>query len=117
MQGALLTKSYTTGSTHNFYHYPARFPPAIARSIIETFSRPGDVLLDPFMGGGTTVVEALSLGRRIIGVDLNALAHFVATVRTTPLSSQDETTLISWAERASILMPREHLLHVPKSGA
>ena|SRR2546427_4154975 len=53
VQEALLTKSYTTGSTHNFYHYPARFPPAIARAIIETFSRPGDVLLDPFMGGGT----------------------------------------------------------------
>jgi hypothetical protein len=117
VQEALLTKSYTTGSTHNFYHYPARFPPAIPRAVIETFSQPGDLVLDPFMGGGTTVVEALSIGRRIIGVDLNALAHFVATIRTTPLSRRDEKALIAWADRASILAPREQLTNVRKSGA
>src|SRR5438445_1215049 len=37
----------------------------------------GKVVLDPFMGGGTTVVEALRLGCKVIGVDLNPLACFV----------------------------------------
>src|SRR6266446_766798 len=44
--------SYVAGSTHGFYHYPARFSAAIARAVIETFSDRGDWVLDPFMGGG-----------------------------------------------------------------
>jgi hypothetical protein len=34
------------------------------------------------MGGGTVIVEAVALGRKAIGIDLNSLAHFVATVKT-----------------------------------
>lgn len=37
----------------------------------------GKIVLDPFMGGGTTVVEALRLGCRVIGVDINPVAWFV----------------------------------------
>jgi hypothetical protein len=50
------------------------------------------------MGGGTTVIEGLSLRRRVVGVDINALAHFVASVRTRPLSKNDREQLVSWAE-------------------
>jgi hypothetical protein len=35
------------GLTHNFYRYPARFSPVFVRTIIETFTKPGDLLLDP----------------------------------------------------------------------
>src|SRR3989442_12740215 len=65
--------SYTSGRTHNFYHYPARFSPDIVRCVIENFSRPGDVIMDPFMGGGTSVIEGLTAGRRVIGCDVNSL--------------------------------------------
>jgi hypothetical protein len=41
------------------------------------------------MGGGTTIVEGLATGRRVIGVDTNNLAHFVTRVKTTPLSEAD----------------------------
>jgi len=101
---ALLAKgySYMAGSTHTFYHYPARFSPEIAHEVIDVFSKPGDWVLDPFMGGGTTVIEGLRLGRKVIGIDLNALAHFVSTVRTTPLSSNDKETLEKWALNASL---------------
>src|SRR4051812_30336322 len=71
------------GLTHNFYRYPARFSPAFARAVIEAFTRPGDVVLDNHVGGGTTLVEAIALGRSAIGVDISALAQFVATVKTT----------------------------------
>src|SRR2546426_5565818 len=81
--------SYVAGSTHGFYHYPARFSAAIARAVIETFSHRGDWVLDPFMGGGTSIVEGLALGRRMLGVDLNTLAWFVSRVRTTPLSQRE----------------------------
>jgi hypothetical protein len=49
------------------------------------------------MGGGTTIIEGLALGRRLIGVDINALAHFVTTVRTRPISSEDENEIRRWA--------------------
>lgn len=93
--------SDTSGLTHNFYHYPARFAPTIARQVIETFSLPEDIILDPFMGGGTSVIEALALGRRAIGVDVNALAHFVTEVRTQPLSPNDENEIRKWARRVA----------------
>ena len=54
---ALHSSKPVKGLTHGFYLYPARFPPEIARSVISNFSRPGDAVLDPFMGGGTSIVE------------------------------------------------------------
>lgn len=46
----------------------------------------GKVILDPFMGGGTTVVEALRLGCKVIGVDLNPVAWFVVKTQVEPVS-------------------------------
>jgi len=43
------------------------------------------VILDPFMGGGTTVVEALRLGCRVIGIDLNPIAWFIVKTATEPV--------------------------------
>ncbi|RLC48365.1 MAG: hypothetical protein DRH70_01175 [Candidatus Coatesbacteria bacterium] len=44
------------------------------------------VILDPFMGGGTTVVEALALGARVIGVDINPVAWFITKKEIEPVS-------------------------------
>ncbi len=95
---AVRTRSSISGVTHNFYRYPARFSNLLARAMIRIFTKPGDLVLDPYMGGGTTLVEARFLGRRAIGVDISNLATFVAEVKTTPLSDKDIKTLISWAE-------------------
>jgi hypothetical protein len=100
--------SYVSGSTHAFYHYPARFSPAVARAVIETLSRPGDWVLDPFMGGGTAIIEGLCLGRKMLGVDINTLAHFVTRVRTTPLSRRDEGRIRQWATEAAEGLDRRH---------
>lgn len=89
---SLQSRDLVSGLTHEFYRYPARFHPRVARTIIEAFSRPGETVLDPFMGGGTSVVEALALGRKIIGVDINSLAGFVARVKTTPLTARQLET-------------------------
>lgn len=45
----------------------------------------GKVILDPFMGGGTTVVEALRLGCKVIGVDLNPVAWFIVKTEVEPV--------------------------------
>lgn len=101
LRSALQFSGYTSGLTHHFYHYPARFSPEFARTVIQELSRPSDWVFDPFMGGGTSIIEGLALGRAMLGVDINALAHFVAAVRTTPLSQADEEQLLNWAQRVS----------------
>lgn len=97
---AIAAKEQVSGHTHNFYRYPARFSPLFVREVIRHYSRPGDVILDPFMGGGTSVVEALAMGRKVIGVDLNTLAHFVSSVKTNPLSNHDVEILGQWLAEA-----------------
>jgi DNA modification methylase len=49
----------------------ATFPPALVEPCILAGSRPGDIVLDPFMGSGTTAAVALQHGRRAIGCELN----------------------------------------------
>ncbi len=87
------------GFTHNFYRYPARFSPAFVRAAIETFTKPGDFILDNHVGGGTTLVEALALGRNAVGVDISALAQFVSTVKTTLHKESVLDRLAAWARR------------------
>jgi len=94
---SLLSKRPVEGLTHNFYRYPARFSPQFVREVIHQFSRRDDCVLDAFMGGGTTVVEALAAGRKAVGIDINPLAHFVTSVKTTPLSSRDKEAIAVWA--------------------
>jgi DNA methylase len=87
------------GLTHDFYKYPGRFSPSFARAAIETFTKPGDLVLDPHVGGGTTLVEARATGREAVGVDISALAEFVARVKCTVFSEAELETLASWAAR------------------
>ena len=47
------------------------FPPALVEPCIALGSRPGDLVLDPFIGSGTTGLVALKMDRRFIGVELN----------------------------------------------
>lgn len=90
--------SPVAGLTHNFYRYPARFSPVFVRSVIKAFTRQGDLVLDPYVGGGTSLVEAYALGRNAIGVDISALAEFVSSVKTTVLTKYQLTRLAEWAE-------------------
>lgn len=84
--------------THPFYRYPARFGEAFVREAVECFSKPGQTVLDPFCGGGTTVVEALRLGRSAIGNDLSHLAGLVTKAKSTPLSAAQLGTVASWVQ-------------------
>ena len=86
------------GYTHDFYKYPARFSPSFVRFILDSLTEPGDYVLDPFMGGGTTIVEAAVSGRHAIGSDVNELARFVTSAKTTPLSLQDATEIRTWVQ-------------------
>jgi hypothetical protein len=94
-------QSPVTGLTHNFYRYPARFSPKFVRATIQAFSEPGDFVVDPFMGGGTTLVEALALGRHAVGSDISSLAAFISQAKTTLYSDTELAKLSMWTVRVT----------------
>lgn len=110
---AALDRTPVAGWTHNFYRYPARFSPKFAAAAIELFSEPGDMVLDPYMGGGTAVVEGVAAGRHMVGNDLNSLGAFIARVKITGLNRDDAKAVRSWATykvpRFSYGIPAEQL--------
>lgn len=75
-------------ASHNFHAFPAKFPPQLPRRCIEVLTVPGDLVLDPMMGSGTTVVEAFLTGRQSIGSDIDPLALLITQVKVTPLDYQ-----------------------------
>lgn len=72
-------------ASHNLHAFAAKFPPQLPRAFIRGLTGPGDVVLDPMMGSGTTVVEALLEGRQGIGLDIDPLALRLSQVKTRPL--------------------------------
>ena len=64
--------------------YRACFKPQLPRFFIERLTDPGDVVFDPFMGRGTTLLEAVLLGRDVIGNDVNPLSRVLVEARLDP---------------------------------
>jgi len=81
--------------THGFYQYPAGMQAVAAVNLLKTM--PPGVLLDPFVGGGTTLIEGMRCGWKTIGADVSPLALF-ATTHHTWLMSEEE--LASMREQA-----------------
>lgn len=84
--------------THCYHTYPAMMIPQIARTLIEEYKPKGrlDLILDPYMGSGTTLVEASLAGINSIGTDLNPLARLMGKVKTTLYN--DESILKQFRE-------------------
>jgi adenine-specific DNA-methyltransferase len=61
--------------------HPAQFPVAVIERIVKGGSRPGALVLDPFMGSGTTAEVAMRLGRPVVGIELNAEYVAIAAQR------------------------------------
>lgn len=101
--------SRVTGLTHSFYRYPARFSPGFVRSVIETFSEPGDWVFDPFAGGGTTLVEAMALGRNVLGIDISSLSTFICEAKTLVVTDAQVAEFEQW--RSGI--PETINMHAP----
>jgi hypothetical protein len=79
-----------TSSSKERIGYPTQKPEALLERIIKCASNEGDVVLDPFMGGGTTIAVADRLNRQWIGVDQSAMA-----VKVTELRLQKQADLFS----------------------
>jgi hypothetical protein len=107
--------------THGFHTYPARMHPLLARELVRSFAEPNAVVLDPFCGSGTVLIEALVHGCRAQGVDLNPIAlriseqqtalrdassrrRFLGALRAVALASEDR---VRSRAHARIVLERE----------
>jgi hypothetical protein len=75
------------GATRAIYSYPAKFQARLPAELIRLFTRPGELVVDPYAGGGTTGLEAQLAGRPSFGVDLSPFAVLLARVKTTPVDA------------------------------
>src|SRR4029077_2859113 len=82
------SKQRAASSLHEV-SYRACFKPQLPRFFIERFTVQGDVVYDPFMGRGTTVIEAALLGRTPAGCDVNPLSSILAAPRLSPPTLDD----------------------------
>ena len=98
---------------HNFHPFPAKFPPQLPRKFIKELTSSNDVILDPMVGSGTTILEASLLGRRGIGFDIDPLALLISQVKVKRLDKYQlnqvgdeiiKRALTSVAQKTEILM-------------
>lgn len=71
----------TRSLTHGIHRYPSKYIPQIARYLIDELSAPGALVVDPFVGSGTTLLEATLAGRRAVGTDRNPLALLITAAK------------------------------------
>ena len=93
-------------SFHPMCSYLASFPAALTHAFIARYSRPGDVVLDPFSGRGTTPLQAAAEGRIGVGNDLNPFAHLLTAAKVEPAARAELLTRlaalrVAWAGAAA----------------
>lgn len=71
-----------------FGPYYAMFPMEFAFEVIEKYSKPGDYIIDPFFGRGTSIVAASVLGRKSLGIEINPLGWLYTKTKLQPASEQ-----------------------------
>jgi DNA modification methylase len=86
---------------HGFHTYPARMHPETASRLVRAFVPERGVVLDPFCGSGTVLVEAMVAGRGAIGTDLNPLAVRLARCKTRPRSPRELVALVETAREVA----------------
>lgn len=80
--GSAKKRQATRYSVHGLHEYKGKFNPQIVRALLNIFSiEPGQRILDPFCGSGTTLVECAHVGAIGFGTDLNPLAVYVANAK------------------------------------
>ena len=106
---SLALSNRTTALTHGMHRFPAKYIPQIPGWVMDQFAERGDVVLDPFCGSGTTLVEGLLRSRKTIGVDCDPLACMIARAKTAAVSPSRLQTLGSelrqtWRQPATQLV-------------
>jgi len=109
-------------SLHPMCSYLASFPAALTHAFIGRYSRPGDVVLDPFSGRGTVPLQAVAEGRIGVGNDLNPFAHLLTSAKVEPPTAADARTRLTalrlaWASTAPQWRGRAAEIQADPAGA
>jgi len=101
-------------SVHTIHWFPGNFIPQIPRALVQILSRPGDIVLDPFAGSGTTIVEAVRIQRPGVAAD-----RITACVQLTAAKLQMVRYGLAAAvgDRMAGALTWEHLCHSDDVGA
>ncbi len=101
---------HTQYLTHFFHHWAAKFIPQIPQNIIRKYGKPGDIVLDPFVGCGTTLVEAKLSGCPSYGIDINPLAIRICQAKVKKINRDLLDDFIFWLDHFN----REYKKHIEK---
>jgi DNA modification methylase len=78
-----------TKHVHRLHPYLGKFVPQLAEAFIRRYAKPGDLVWDPFVGSGTTLVEANALGARAAGCDVSAFNCLLTRVKTAEYDARE----------------------------
>lgn len=100
----------TTGLTHGMHRFPAKYIPQIPGWVMNQIAESDDVVLDPFCGSGTTLVEGLLRPGRTVGIDCDPLACMISRAKTTVVDPARIQRLgrelrHTWRTPATLLIP------------
>jgi DNA modification methylase len=84
-----ITTNNVSYFTHGFFKYPCKFIPQIPRWAILKYTKEKQLVLDPFAGSGTTLVEAVLNKRNALGVDFDKLSQLLCKTKTCILSEKE----------------------------
>ncbi len=79
------SRSETSALTHSYHRYPAKFIPQLVDKLIQDYTNKEDLVVDPFGGCGTTLVESKLNGRVSIGFDINPIAKLITQTKITAI--------------------------------
>jgi len=121
------TRSVNQYLTHWIYPYKGKFHPQMIRALLNIIRvNPGDTVLDPFVGSGTTALEAQLLGIHCVGIDVSPLCVLQSRVKTESIQVLPE--ILEWREellrrmRSDLFNPQgetidEGILRIPEERA
>ena len=107
---ALSLSGPTTAGTHGLHRFAAKFVPQVPAWALDSFASTSSVVLDPFMGSGTTLVEGVLRGGTSVGVDIDPLARFITRAKVTAVDHERIAELgrevaLRWRAPAARLEP------------
>ena len=99
-----------TSNTHGFHKYPAKFIPQIPQWAISKYlkNETDKLILDPFCGSGTALVESALSSNYAIGIDIDPLSALISKVKTTKIDIEKLYLIVDWLKK-NIENPPEEL--------
>ena len=81
---------------HQIAPYIGKMKSTMARTLIETYTKKGDVVLEPFVGSGTVALEALIAGRSVIASDVNPYGLLLTKAKLPTKSTVGDLKKMAW---------------------